>query len=275
MKLSGRVVADVFTGCGEQLRQARNAAGLSIETVSNRSKMPVRVIQAIEDENWDTLGAEVFIRGQLRSYARLLDVDLEPQLQQGGHVAATTLPPLVSHAHTPPLRRMVEQLGRRAVYIALTVVIVAPVIFASRSHLGGGGSSSTVKSLDNYPVPAQPVADKSAPAPAAAQRTPVIASMASITPPAATAAPALELVFSGDSWVQVYAVDGSTLEKGLLTSGERRRYESGQVGRVVLGNSSAAQVIQDGKPVDLTAFSRANVARFTLSSDGSLAPVVD
>ena len=136
MKLSGQVVADVFAGCGEQLRQARSAAGLSIETVSNRSKMPVRVIQAIEDENWESLGAEVFIRGQLRSYARLLDVDLEPQLQQR-HVAATTLPPLVSHAHTPPLRRMAEQVGRRAVYIALTVVIVAPVIFASRSHLGG------------------------------------------------------------------------------------------------------------------------------------------
>lgn len=268
MKLSGHVVADVFTGCGEQLRQARNAAGLSIETVSNRSKMPVRVIEAIEAENWESLGAEVFIRGQLRSYARLLGVDLEPQLQQG-HVAATTLPPLVSHAHTPPLRRMAEQAGRRAVYIALTVVIVAPVIFASRSHLGGG--SATVKSLDNYPVPEQPAAE----APASTQRTPVIASMASITPPAVTTAPALELVFSGDSWVQVYAADGSTLEKGLLTSGERRSFQAGQVGRVVLGNSSAAQVLQAGNPVDLTAFSRANVARFTLSSDGSLAPVVD
>lgn len=271
MKLSGHVVADVFTGCGEQLRQARNAAGLSIETVSNRSKMPVRVIEALEAENWESLGAEVFVRGQLRSYARLLGVDLEPQLQQR-HVAATTLPPLVSHAHTPPLRRMAEQAGRRAVYIALTVVIVAPVIFASRSHLGGG-SAGTVKSLDNYPVPEQPAAETTAPAPA--QRTPVIASMASITPPAATAAPALELVFSGDSWVQVHAADGSTLEMGNLKSGERRSYQAGQVGRVVLGNSSAAQVLQAGQPVDLSAFSRANVARFTLSSDGSLAPVVD
>lgn len=272
MKQSGHVVADVFTGCGEQLRQAREAAGLSIETVSSRSRMPLRVIQAIEAENWESLGAAVFIRGQLRSYSRLLDVDLEPLMQQAP-VAAATLPPLVSHSHTPALRRMAEQAGRRAVYIALTVVIVAPIIFASRTHLGGG-SANTVKSLDNYSVPAQPATTESA-ATAPAQRTPVIASMASITPPAPASAPALELVFSGDSWVQVYAADGSSLEKGLLTNGERRSYQAGQVGRVVLGNSSAAQVLHAGKPVDLAAFSRANVARFTLSSDGSLAPVVD
>lgn len=272
MKQAGQVVADVFTGCGAQLRQAREASGLSIETVSSRSKMPLRVIHAIEAEDWDALGAAVFVRGQLRSYARLLEVDLEPQLQQE-QVAASTLPPLVSHSHTPPLRRMAEQAGRRAVYIALTVVIVAPIIFASRSHLGGG-SANTVKSLDNYTVPAQ-AATAEADAPTPAQRTPVIASMASITPPAPATASALELVFTGDSWVQVYAADGSTLEKGLLTNGERRSYEAGQVGRVVLGNSSAAQVLQAGKPVDLAAFSRANVARFTLSSDGSLAPMVD
>lgn len=270
MKQSEQVVADVFMGCGEQLKQAREAAGLSIETVSNRSRMPVRVIQAIEAENWDLLGAAVFIRGQLRSYARLLDIDLESRLQQE-QVSPASLPPLVAQSYTPPWRRMAEQAGRRAVYIALTVVIVAPVIFASRSHLGGGHTSA-VKSLDNFAIPAAQTAAIDTVS-GAVQRTPVIASMASITP--ASPAPALELVLSGDSWVQVFATDGSTLEKGLLAGGERRSYQAGQVGRVVLGNMSAAQVLQAGKPVDLSAFSRANVARFTLSSDGSLAPVVD
>lgn len=271
MKQSGQVVADVFTGCGEQLKRAREAAGLTVDSVSEGSRLPVRVIQAIEAEDWGRLGAPVFIRGQLRSYARLLGVDLEAQLQQA-QATSPSLPPLVSHTHTPPLRRLAEQAGRRAVYIALTVVIVAPVIFASRSHLGGG-SSNAVKSLDSYAVPSQPAA-ASAP-PATAQRTPIIASMASITPPAPAASKALELVFAGDSWVQVFGGDGSTLEMGILKGGERRNYEVGEVGRVVLGNSAAVQVLHEGKPVDLKAFSRANVARFTLSSDGSLAPVVD
>ena len=44
---------------------------------------------------------------------------------------------------------------------------------------------------------------------------------------------------------------------------------------VVLGNAAAVRVTRDGAEVDLTPFRRANVARFALSSDGSLAPVVD
>ncbi|WP_242006795.1 helix-turn-helix domain-containing protein [Aerolutibacter ruishenii] len=265
-------MADVFTGCGEQLRRAREAAGLSIEAVSSRSRMPVRVIHAIEAEDWDTLGAPVFIRGQLRSYARLLDVDLGPQLQPS-QATASALPPLVSHSHTPPLRRLAEQAGRRAVYIALTVVIAAPIIFASRSHLGGR-TNGTIESLDDFAVATPPAVGQKAKA-APVQRTPVMASMAPITPAAPATVPALELVFSGDSWLEVYATDGRTLEKGNLKSGERRSFEAGQVGRVVVGNSSAAQVLHAGKPVDLATFSRANVARFTLSSDGSPAPVVD
>ena len=62
---------------------------------------------------------------------------------------------------------------------------------------------------------------------------------------------------------------------GTLASGQQRSYAPGEVGKIILGNSNAVQVQQAGKPVDLTPFSRANVARFTLSSDGSLAPVVD
>ena len=57
--------------------------------------------------------------------------------------------------------------------------------------------------------------------------------------------------------------------------GEERSYRNGQVGRVVLGNASAVEVQQAGSTVDIAPYKRANVARFTVSSDGSLAPVAD
>jgi cytoskeleton protein RodZ len=44
---------------------------------------------------------------------------------------------------------------------------------------------------------------------------------------------------------------------------------------VVLGNASAVEVQQAGSTVDIAPYRRANVARFTVSSDGSLAPVAD
>ena len=270
MMLSNEVAPDGGGSCGARLKSARERAGLSHADVSARLKMPTRVVQALEDDDLARIGAPVFVRGQLRSYARLLGVDLEPELDR---VAVAQIAPseLVSHTHTPRYRRVFEQATRRAIYIVLTAAIAVPVWLATRPHLD---SNLAVQSLD---VPATLAATDATPTtePAvAAQRTPLIASMTSL-PAAPATQTALSLNFSGDSWVQVYAADGSTLEQGLLGAGERRSYGAGQVARVVLGNSAAVEVLQAGKPVDLAPFSRANVARFTLSSDGSLAPVAD
>jgi cytoskeleton protein RodZ len=84
--------------------------------------------------------------------------------------------------------------------------------------------------------------------------------------------PELSLRLNADSWVEVIAPDGSTVEEALLRQGDQRSYTAGQVGRIVLGNASAVEVSHRGVVQDLSPFLRANVARFTVSSDGSLAP---
>ena len=61
----------------------------------------------------------------------------------------------------------------------------------------------------------------------------------------------------------------------LLRAGDERRYAQGEVGRIKLGDATAVEVQQAGSTVDLAPYQRANVARFTVSSEGSLAPVVD
>ena len=78
-----------------------------------------------------------------------------------------------------------------------------------------------------------------------------------------------------DDSVQVVGPDGEVLEQGLLPAGESRSYAAGEVARVVLGNAPAVKVLHAGKTVDLAPFTRANVARFTVSSDGSVAAAAD
>ena len=257
------------TGCGIRLRQARETAGLTREDVSARLKMPVRVITALESEDGSSLDAPVFVRGQLRSYARLLHLDIEAELTQA-RVTVVTAPELVSHTHTPRFRRMAEQLARRAIYIAVTAVIAVPVWMATSPHLVNNGlalqSLEMPSAADSATIKAD--ADAAIPPP----RTPLVASFTSLPRSVTATAPALSLTFNADSWVQVFAVDGRALEQGVLTAGQSRRYVAGEVGRIVLGNSSAVAVEHAGESVDLAPFSRANVARFTLSSDGSLAP---
>ena len=256
---------------GTRLVQARQRAGLSQEEVSARLKMPVRVIRALESDDWARIGAPVFVRGQLRSYSRLLDIDLDLDAIRA-EVGPVTSSELVSHSHTPRYRRMFEQVTRRAVYIGITAMIAVPVWLATQPHLSNDLSVQSFDLQQSVPVET----DNATPPPVRkpVQRQPLIASMGSMHGTAVDA-PALSIDFNDESWVQVFAPDGSKLEQGLLAEGERRSYGEGEVGRLVLGNSSAVEVRQDGEPVDLEPFSRANVARFTLSSDGSLAPVAD
>lgn len=257
---------DMGASCGVRLKQAREAAGLSQEDVAASLKIPVRVIRQLESGDPSQLGAPVFVRGQMRSYARLLGVDLQDQL--GETVTPVAPSVLVSHTHTPRYRRVFEQATRRAIYIVLTAAIAVPIWMASRQQLGNDGAK--VETLEVATAPAQPTQTPATQAPAQNHRTPLVASMAAIPTPASQ--PALSLRFNDQSWVEVRSPDGRTLEKGLLGAGEQRSYGAGEVSRVVLGNSAAVEVRQSGKPVDLTSFSRDNVARFTLSSDGSLTP---
>lgn len=260
---------DDGTGFGARLQQSRQAAGLSLAEVSQRLRMPVRVLSALEAGEWSALGAPIFVRGQLRSYARLLGEPM-PESVDAALQPAVTPVKLVSHTHTPRYRRLAEQAGRRAIYIVLTVTLVAPVWMATRPHLSK--SLAPTQSLD---LPAQLAAlpQTVAPSTGPVERRPLVASMAALSDTRASAPATLSLRLTGDSWVEVFAHDGSLIEKALLVGGQSRSYELQRVGRVLLGNSKAVEVRRAGEAVDLGPFSRANVARFALSSDGSLAPV--
>lgn len=275
---------DAAAGCGARFRQAREAAGLTLEAVGQQLHMPVQVVKSLEDEQWQRLGAPVFVRGQLRSYARLLKVDLGDVLEQA-HIGPIVPPQLVSHTHTPRARRIAESLGRRVLYVGITAVLAVPVWFATRGHFDGTATTPNTASLDVIPA-AVPVAGGETPDPAApaaveaakpaAPAAPYLASLTPVPRPASAPMPqagALSLQFKGDSWVDISGPDGTTVEKALIKSGETRSFAPGQVARMVLGNASAVEVQQAGTIVDLSPYQRANVARFTVSSDGSVVPV--
>lgn len=253
-----------LAGCGERLRVARVAAGLAIEDVATRLRMPVRVVQSLEAEDWSRLGAPVFVRGQVRSYSRLLGLGTTAMMD-ALDVAPVEPTKLVSRTHTPKMQWWAEQIGRRLVYVVLTLSLAIPAWVATRNHLA---------------VPAQAVAALDTPVDSAlagehaGSRTPrtVIASM---TPMAATvqpAAPNREILLrtSGKTWLQVVGRDGETMEQTLLAAGAERRYATTQVQRITIGDASVVTLETDGHPVEVATHARANVARFAVSSDGSL-----
>jgi cytoskeleton protein RodZ len=255
---------EALAGCGARLRAAREAAGLSIDDVASRLHMPARVVRSLEAEDWSRLGAPVFVRGQVRSYSRLLGLTTAP-IMDALTVGQVEPAKLVSRTHIPKAQWWAEQIGRRLVYIVLTLSLVIPVWVATRQHLAG--TAVGVAALD------APVDPASAPA-AEDSKTPrtVVASMAPVPAVQPPAAPAAEIVLrtKGQTWLEVTATDGSMLDKTLLSAGVERRYAAAQVRRMTIGNASAVELEDRGRAIDATAHARANVARFEVSSDGSL-----
>src|SRR5690606_15839346 len=261
-------------GCGQRPRRAGEAAGLRLEDVAERLKMPVRVVRSLEEEDWSRLGAPVFVRGQLRSYSRLLGLGTATTIE-AAKVGPVEPPALVTHNFIPRHQRLLEQFSRRAAYIAITVALVGSVWMGTRTQ--PTMSPGNVASLD-APMTAVAGGDAITGKPATRpERTPMVASMGpSVSAATAVVArPTLSLQLTGDSWIEVTGREGQLLEKGLYTAGDSRDFDLQQVGGLVIGNASAVVVERNGRQVGLDAFQRANVARFTVSSDGSFAPVQD
>lgn len=268
---------ETVRGIGERLRQARVRAGITPAEAGAKLKMPTHVIEALEREDWTKIGAPVFVRGHLRSYSKLLGLPADA-IAANVAVPAAKAADLVPRTYTPRMQRVAEQTGRRLVYVLITATIAVPVWLATRSHLDG--SASDAVSLDGaatltLPQPeAAPSADGQA-ASARVQPEPLVASIAPMPQRAqATLATGdLTVSFSGESWVRVTAPDGSIVEEAVVQRGQQRVFKSSQLGQAVLGNAQAISMQYQGRPVDLTPYIRANVARFTVSSDGSLQPV--
>ncbi|OAQ20461.1 helix-turn-helix domain-containing protein [Thermosulfurimonas dismutans] len=60
---------------GQYLREAREMRGLSLEEVAQETKINKVFLEALENEDWDSLPAEIYVRGYLRSYAEAVGLD--------------------------------------------------------------------------------------------------------------------------------------------------------------------------------------------------------
>ncbi|MEZ5465914.1 MAG: DUF4115 domain-containing protein [Lysobacteraceae bacterium] len=291
---------------GLLLREARQKKGLSTAEVGQRLHLTTVIIDAIERDDFERLGASVYARGYLNSYARLVDVPTaHVERALGSH--SQSEPPLQSANRTPHWQYLYDRYAKRVMYVALTGVIVFPIVLLglrdrlpidpprqlsldSVGDIGGeaGSSSAPVTASlapfyrESAPLSSTPVTDPDeALRPPADQSdghadvdlTEVITGSQHADDQAASEpaqAATLRLVFNGTSWVEVLSRDGTRLAYGLIAAGEIRSFDAAEVGRVAIGDAEAVNVSLDGRTLNLADFRHAKVARFALSSAGEL-----
>lgn len=67
---------------GTLLRRAREAAGLHVAALAVSLKVPVRKLEALEEDRWDLLTDAVFVRALASSVCRTLKIDPQPVLER-------------------------------------------------------------------------------------------------------------------------------------------------------------------------------------------------
>jgi Helix-turn-helix domain len=71
-----------FVSVGETLAEARSRAGLSVDELSERTKIRGTVIRCIEQDDYDACGGDVFVRGYVRALAGAVGIDARPLIRE-------------------------------------------------------------------------------------------------------------------------------------------------------------------------------------------------
>ena len=277
---------------GAELKNAREALGLTVSEVAHQLKLAPRQVEALEAGRFDALPGGTFVRGMLRNYARLLRLEPEALLEHlAGRFEAPDANRLAARYSQPvPF----SDGARRStfVYLGLSLAVLT---------LGGGVAYQWYR---EHKAPAQlaaapkrPAAKPAAPTPPAAPKSepktlePVapaqVTTRASVPTPAPSPAAAVEKVAAvstapavadkrsagshrlvircqEEAWIEVKDANDRMLVSSLNPAGSERVVRSRGPLTLVIGNAAHVQVIHNDKPVDLAPHTKLSIARFTL-----------
>jgi cytoskeleton protein RodZ len=111
---------------GRTLAAARAERGLSVSEVAQRLKFSVRHIEALEADHYDALPGGPYVRGMVRTYAKLLGVDaarLLDALPRSGSAGETAMSPRDMSVPFPQ-----DSGPSSRVYLLLSMLIIVAVV---------------------------------------------------------------------------------------------------------------------------------------------------
>lgn len=289
---------------GVRLRNAREQLGLSQQAVAERLCLKVSTVRDIEEDKAPSDLASTFLRGYIRSYARLVHVpeeELLPGLEKQAPLRAAKVAPMQSFS-LGKRRKKRDGWLMSFTWLVLFVVVgltgawwwqnhkaqqeeITTMADQSTAELNADKDSGQSVPLDTSAAASQDMT----PAPTATQNTVVAPSQANVdtaATPAATETPsalptnqagvaapaadpnALVMNFTADCWLEVTDATGKKLFSGMQRKDGSLNLTGQAPYKLKIGAPAAVQIQYQGKPVDLSRFIRTNqVARLTLNAE--------
>ncbi len=271
----------LVAGYGALLARQRQSAGLGVTDVAATLRLHPNQVRAIEQEDLARLPAPAYVRGFIRSYARVVKLDPTPLLNDLNAKLAPVSESVVDTLATDYAAARAAGRERRfpqwVFAIALLVLVALGVVGWQATQRPQTSSPESVAvqpapaaaALVTTPEPAAaPAASGGATAAVAADPVPAPADAAEPTvAPSVVAngtAPTLLLRFDGTSWAEVTDRGGKILLSQLSSAGTEHALDGELPLTVVIGDANFASVEVRGAAFNLQPFIRNNVARFTV-----------
>jgi cytoskeletal protein RodZ len=211
---------------GEELKRRREERSISLEEISETTRIGTRFLKAIETGNYSVLPGAIYTRSFIRAYARRVGLDEQEALAMYQQEAGASEGPLSDPEETRTGENPIPLTGpSRGLLPTALVTIVAALIL-------GSGGWAIWHYLNRAPaLPAEPAVGETAPASAAATvpATPVSAGRDRLT---------LTLEAKGTCWIK-YSVDNGEPTQLMLQKGETRSIEATASIDLSVGNTQA------------------------------------
>lgn len=278
-------VADDLKSPGPRLLAARERQGLTTVRAAEQLRLDVSIVEAMEADHFEGLGAPVYARGHLRKYGALLGVPGDELVAAydrlaSGPLAPTLIPAASARGFPRPKPWLLP--------VAALVVAIFVALSIWWSFRGAPAAPpATVPAVQESP-PADAAPDASTNEPAAGQgelsaaATPAatpdvpVAESAAAQPAAATpadvsgAAPVLEVRLTAPCWLEIYDARGQRVAFEMAPAAAQRSYQGGPW-KVLIGNAAAAKLVLGGRPLPLPAeLTARNVAWVEVETTGAV-----
>lgn len=276
---------------GAVLVAAREAAGLTAADVAGQMRISLRQLEAIEADRYEELPGPVFVRGFVRNYARLLNLDPAPLLQALDPALGGDAPLKAQHYEgAMPDNRSARARLWLVVFLVLVTVVLGAAAYeywrgrTATDPAAGATSRDPVPGPTSLDPPAEAPVPRSSiePIPLAPERigdvpptppesggapTDTVAGSSVVSPPkaATVSGPSqLKIEFVRESWLEVRDKEGKLLFSGTGAAGSEQSLDAAPPLELVVGNASGVRITYNHQPVDVAARAARNIARFTL-----------
>ena len=264
-------------GVGHQLRAAREAKNLSLAEAAQSLKLAPRQVAALESEDWSSLPGNTMVRGFVRNYARVLNLDADALMHGLDATQMRRTLQLEASAGTssslPQASSQAEQRDYLAVVGGLVLLVLALLAYfyvpqnfwqEQLAALTGEEAPSVAAEPSTVVEPPTAVIEPATVEVKAAPATETKAEASAPVKPEAKPADMLKLSFTQAAWVEVRDGRGEVVAFGVKQAGVEQEVKGPPPFSLVLGNARYVAVEYKGKPIDLVPHTTKGVARLSL-----------